>query len=88
MDPEAFTGIGSLNLGNVYAKVQGFAAAQGAQVIFFTDYGRIVLKGTKLFLACAASAGPNCTNPYQDTSASAILAEAFATASRRGDQVK
>ena len=89
MDPHAFTAIASLTLGNVYAKVHAAAVLPlQKHVLFFTDYGRIVLKGTRLFIACATTDTHDCDAPYKDAHTIDILADAFATDSRRADPVR
>ena len=83
MDASAFTAMPSLSLappgapGLVFARVGGFAAmpsarAPGAKlVVFFTDSGRVVLNGTRLYPAV----GPYAA--YAAMDAAAILAAAF-----------
>ena len=83
MDSLAFTAIPSLSFaprgsaGLVFAQVGGFASIPSARapgskvVVFFTDFGRVVLNGTKLFPAV----GPY--SEYAAMDAAGILTAAF-----------
>ena len=90
MDSLAFTAIPSLSLappgsaGLVFAQVGGFASIPSARapgskvVVFFTDFGRVVLNGTKLFPA---------VGPYSDYAAmdaAGVLTAAFSPQQKGG----
>ena len=90
MDSSAFTAIPSLSLappkseGFVFAQVGGFASIPSARapgskvVVFFTDFGRVVLNGTKLYPAV----GPY--SEYAAMDAAAILTAAFSQPTTSG----